>query len=66
MRFASLFGLFLLTAIPSGEARVTYQRHARTTSDVCGDVNAPLIVNFLGIPFDVGTLSESSGFGLCC
>ncbi|KIP11691.1 hypothetical protein PHLGIDRAFT_99111 [Phlebiopsis gigantea 11061_1 CR5-6] len=57
MRFTSLLGLLLLSAIPRGESRATYQLHTRASSDVCADVDAALIVKFLGTDVDVGPLN---------
>lgn len=56
MRFTSLLGLLLLSAVPQGETRATYQLHTRGTSDTCGDIDGPLKVPFLGVDVNVGPL----------
>lgn len=58
MRVSTLLSIVALALIPRGEARATYQRHARTTSDVCGDVDGPMKVVFLGVDVVVGPLGE--------
>lgn len=62
MRFTTLnalsIGVGVLSLVANGAARATYQRLARTTSDVCADVDAHLEVDVLGIKVDVGALSK--------
>lgn len=60
MRFSTTsalcFGVGLLSCVSSSAARATYQRHARTTTDVCANVDAGLKVNLLGIVVTVGVV----------
>ena len=61
MRFAAqgLLGIAALSVVTGGAARATntYQRYAaRTSSDICANVDAELKVKLLGIDVGVGLL----------
>jgi hypothetical protein len=62
MRAASVFALLTVAGLSAVPGRValatsTYQRYARTTTDICASVDAELQVNFLGVEVNVGNLS---------